>query len=218
MLSRDQARDFYDRWGVKQDSQAYYEDPPLRELIRHAAFERARAVFELGCGTGRLAEELLRSWLPADASYYGVDLSSTMVELARDRLRDFGPRVRLELSDGEPRVEAAAEAFDRFLSTYVLDLLPEEDTDRLLAEAHRVLRPGGRLCLVGLTSGEGLVPRLVSWLWTRVHSLRPRTVGGCRPQVVATRLDPESWRTLHCRVVTAYGIASEVIVAQRVGA
>lgn len=38
---------------------------------------------------------------------------------------------------------------DVFLSTYVLDLLDDGDTDAVLALAARLLRPGGQLCLTG---------------------------------------------------------------------
>ena len=36
MLSSDEARAFYDRFGARQDSQAFYEDPATRDLIVHA--------------------------------------------------------------------------------------------------------------------------------------------------------------------------------------
>ena len=53
MLSRQEARAVYDRIGAWQDTQAFYEGPALDALIAHGSFEDARAVFEVGCGTGR---------------------------------------------------------------------------------------------------------------------------------------------------------------------
>jgi cyclopropane fatty-acyl-phospholipid synthase-like methyltransferase len=43
---------------------------------------------------------------------------------------------------GAPIGEPAA-AYDRFVSNYVFDLLSEEDIRAVIAEAYRVLRPGG---------------------------------------------------------------------------
>ena len=60
---RDNVRAFYDRFGGKQDWQRFYEDPALRDLICHGSFDEAHAVVEFGCGTGRLAEHLLRDYL-----------------------------------------------------------------------------------------------------------------------------------------------------------
>jgi ubiquinone/menaquinone biosynthesis C-methylase UbiE len=214
VLSRQQAKAFYDRFGSKQDKQAFYEDPALDDLVRNAAFEQARAVFEFGCGTGRFAERLLDRYLPQDATYHGVDLSDTMVALARDRLRRFGNRVAIVQSDGSAATGAAPAAVDAFVSNYVLDLLPDDEIRAVFAEARRLLRPGGRLCVVSGTWGPAGLSRFVSWLWGRVHALRPVLVGGCRPLLVTDFLAGGGWRLEHVKVVVAYGVPSEVVVAR----
>ncbi|MFQ5347400.1 MAG: class I SAM-dependent methyltransferase, partial [Rhodothalassiaceae bacterium] len=71
-LSRAAMRAFYDRLGRGLDSQAFYEDPALEELVRAGAFEHARVVLEFGCGTGRLAAKLLADHLPPGAHYIGL--------------------------------------------------------------------------------------------------------------------------------------------------
>ncbi|MFQ5349449.1 MAG: class I SAM-dependent methyltransferase [Thermoanaerobaculia bacterium] len=215
-LGREQARAFYDGFGRRQDRQAFYEDVALQGILAEGGFEEARNVAELGCGTGRFAEILLSERLPAGASYLGVDLSPTMVTLASTRLARFGERARVVLTDGEPRLPLPERVADRFVTNYVLDLLPLAEIDEVLAEAHRVLRPGGRLCATGLTEGSGPLSRLVSGLWRRVQRLSPRLVGGCRPVCVAERLDGAAWRPLHVATVVAWGIPSEVLVAERV--
>ena len=47
---------------------------------------------EFGCGTGRLAERLLRDHLPDAATYVAVDSSSTMVSLAQGACLGAGAR------------------------------------------------------------------------------------------------------------------------------
>ena len=106
MLRRDEAKAFYNRFGAKQDSQGFYEDAALAELVEHADFDEAEAVFEFGCGTGRFAEGLLEHHLPLTASYRGVDLSETMVGLARARVERFEDRAEVALSDGSMRMSA----------------------------------------------------------------------------------------------------------------
>ena len=51
-------------------------------------------------------------------------------------------------------VDLPDRSFDRFISTYVLDLLSEENIDSLLSEAYRVLRTGGLLGLVSQPKGS----------------------------------------------------------------
>ena len=214
MLNREQAKAFYNRFGEKQDAQAFYEDAATEDLVDHAEFGDAHEVFEMGCGTGRFAESLLQHHLPLSAHYHGIDLSETMVELARERLEPFDARARVTLSNGTMALDAHDDSIDRVLSNYVLDLLPAEEIVAFLREASRVLTRDGRLCLVGLTPGSGMVAGLVSAVWKLLHRIRPQIVGGCRPLSLIDFLDQTKWTILHRRVLTAYGISSEVIVAQ----
>jgi ubiquinone/menaquinone biosynthesis C-methylase UbiE len=211
-LSHEEARRFYDRFGSKQDLQRFYEDPALAVLLRHAAFEQATAVLELGCGTGRLAAQLLRDRLPAHATYVGLDVSATMITLARERLQPWSPRARVLASGGSPRLPLADASVDRLLSVYVLDLLAETDSRAVLAEARRVLVPTGRLCLASLTFGRTPLSRLVAGLWTRLFALRPQLVGGCRPIALAPLLGA-GWRLEHDSTVCTFGLCTEVVVA-----
>jgi len=215
-LSHEEARRFYDRFGARQDAQAFYERPALDRLIAELRLREARAVVEFGCGTGRLAAELLADQLSPECSYLGLDVSATMVELARTRALAFGARVEIRQTEGAPRIEAPDGCFDRFLSTYVLDLLPEREIRVLLEEAQRVLMPGGLLGIASLTHGERGLPRAMSRLWQRIHQLRPALVGGCRPIELGPYLSGGGWRVRQRSVVTPYAIASEVVVAERV--
>jgi ubiquinone/menaquinone biosynthesis C-methylase UbiE len=212
-LSRPEIRAVYDRIGRGQDAQTFYEAPAIDALIAHADCGEARTLFEVGCGTGRVAERLLRAHLPPDARYVGIDLSPTMVRIARDRLAPFGDRAAVVQTDGGFSFDRPDASQDRVLATYVLDLLSPADIRALLAEAHRLLAPDGRLCLAGLTWGERPLGRLVAAGWAAVHALRPRWVGGCRPLRVGPHLDPGRWAVRHREVVRAWGIPSEVLVA-----
>lgn len=208
---------FYNRFGQRQDRQGWYEDPALDRLVERGRLASAQAVCEFGCGTGRFAARMLSSVLPPEARYLGVDASPTMVALARERLEPWAGRAEVRQSDGTLRVPGEIAAWDRFVCTYVLDLLPETDIAALLEEASRVLRPGGLFCAAGLTHGRGALTGLVSRAWSLAHTLHWRLVGGCRPLVLAPLLPPHRWQILYDGTVAAWGITSEVLVAQRVG-
>jgi trans-aconitate methyltransferase len=74
-LSPAEAKLFYDCLGARQDWQGFFENPAIKEMVAHAAFDSAHWVFEFGCGTGALASRLLQHHLPADARYVGFDIS-----------------------------------------------------------------------------------------------------------------------------------------------
>ena len=212
-LSRAQAKAFYDRFGKKQDAQSFYEDKALDDLIAHASFGQANAVFELGCGTGRFALRLLKKHLPASATYLGTDLSQTMFDLATQRLSPYHDRAKVVLSDGSLRFALPDHSVDRVVSTYVLDLLSESDIREAIAEAHRILLPAGKLCLVGLAPGRTFPSHIVSAVWSAIYSKNAKLVGGCRPVQLDPFFDDKSWTIDYRHVVTQFGVPSAVHIA-----
>jgi len=213
-LSHARARAFYDRLGRWQDVQ-WYENPALDLLVREGAFDAARVVAEFGCGTGRLAARLLADHLPPDARYVGVDLSRTMCRLAGERLLAFPGRAVVARTAGAPALPVADGAADRFVCAYVLDLLSDADAAAVLAEAARVVAPGGLACLCALTRGAGPVSRCVTAVWRALNRVDPAWTGGCRPLSLVPLLDGGAWEVVFRRVVVAWGVPSEGVVARR---
>lgn len=215
-LSHTAARALYDRIGRWQDTQRFYEDHAIGDLIAHSDLGHARSVFEFGSGTGRIAERLLREQLPATAQYRGIDISSTMVTLARQRLAPWRDRAVVEQSNGSPRIAYPDATVDRFVSTYVFDLLSADDIALVLEEARRLLSADGLLCLVSATHGRTALEHLVMGLASRLHAFAPSLVGGCRAIDLAAALRPDRWQVRHRSIIGKWGITSEVLVAQPV--
>lgn len=206
------AKRFYDRFGSRQDLQ-FYERKALRQLVARADFQHALSVFELGYGTGRFAAELLRDHLAGDARYLGIDISTTMIEIATRRLAPWSGRATVRQADGTANLPFPDAAFDRFVATYVLDLLREDAIHSVLTEAHRLLAREGKLCLVTATEGSDVFSRVLSSNWKKIYAFNPRLVGGCRPLRVSALLDASAWRIEHAEAVSSWGICSEILVA-----
>jgi ubiquinone/menaquinone biosynthesis C-methylase UbiE len=214
MLTRQQAREFYDRRGGQRNRHPRHERKAIKRLIEFSDFQSAESVVDFGCGSGILGERLLEHELPPEATYAGFDLSEAMVQACRKRLIRFGARASVTRTDGRPRIPMPPESCDRFVSTYVLDLLPSPDIARTLEQAWKVLRPDGLLCLASVTYGTTALARLVIAGWLAAHSLRPSLVGGCRPVSLSDYLGPASWKVLHSSTVTWWGVPSQVLVAR----
>jgi len=111
------------------------------------ASEEAR-ILEVGCGNGYLLRAL-RDRFPA-AALVGVDLSSDMLALARERSIP-GCEIRREDVRSLPFPDAS---FDVVVSERCLINVPDEDGQaRALREIHRVLRPGRHAILVEAFTG-----------------------------------------------------------------
>ena len=213
-LTHSEARTYYDRFGIKQDSQSFYEDAALEDLIVHADFRIAKNVLEFGSGTGRLALELLEEYLQPLASYVGLDSSQTMVNIARRRLLPFNKRTNIVLSDGSIGFPVPDNSIDRVVSTYVFDLLSMSDIGLALHESRRVLSPGGKLCLITLTTGKTPFSKTVSFLWSLLFKLHPSIVGGCRPLQMETMLGQCGFETEYRNTVVSWGISSEILISR----
>jgi len=99
-------------------------------------------VVDLGCGTGIVTEVLA----PHVARVIGVDASSMQLKEARRRLRDLdNVELRQAQLEALPLDSGSADAVVLVL---VLHYVPEPR--QALAEAARILRPGGRLLLLDM--------------------------------------------------------------------
>jgi len=213
VLTRSQAKSFYDRFGKKQDAQAFYEDKALSDLFAQGVFEKAESVFEFGCGTGRFALKLFTEYLSHSASYLGADLSQTMINISKQRLSAYSERANVVQTNGFICFPLPEHSVDRVVSTYVFDLLSEHDIQQAISEAFRVLMPGGKLCLVSLTNGVTFASRFVCALWTQLFRLHAPLVGGCRPIQLEPLFDNHYWPIDYHQVVTQYAVPSEVLIA-----
>jgi ubiquinone/menaquinone biosynthesis C-methylase UbiE len=102
---------------------------------------RARGqVLEIAVGTGRNL-----AYYPPAVEITGVELSSAMAGLARARARDLGRAVDLRVGDAQS-LEFPDESFDTVVCTLALCTIPDDRA--AVAEAWRVLRPGGRFLLL----------------------------------------------------------------------
>jgi S-adenosylmethionine-diacylgycerolhomoserine-N-methlytransferase len=110
----------------------------------------ARAVLEIGCGTGRNLE-LMAAAHPA-LRLTGVDISEEMLKSARARVARAGIDERVTLRHGDATtLEGKA---PRILMSYSLSMVP--DWRRALAVAIDTLEPGGILAIVDFGNFGGL--------------------------------------------------------------
>lgn len=156
----------YDRWA------------PVYDLVFGPVFRRGRylsiqaaeriggRILEVGVGTGiSLPQYSRRSRL------YGVDISESMLDKARERVRRLalGHVEGLAVMDAE-RLEFEEDSFDVVVAQYVVTAVP--NPERALDEFARVVRPGGEIVIttrLGADRGlRGAIERLLMPVTSRL--------------------------------------------------
>ena len=162
-----------ERYGEEQDRVRYELEP---EILGFADFGAAagKRVLEIGVGMGA---DLVR-WAAAGAKVTGVDLTDRAVGLAQERLAQRGLNAEVRVADAEALPFADGQ-FDIVYSWGVLHHTP--DTAKAVAEALRVLAPGGRLRV--------MMYHRHSWValaaWIRFCLLKGRWRAGLREAVAS---------------------------------
>jgi demethylmenaquinone methyltransferase / 2-methoxy-6-polyprenyl-1,4-benzoquinol methylase len=129
-----------------------------RQALLRAGLRGGMSVIDVGVGTGLVAREAAR--LTGDpALVIGVDPSPGMVTHARV---PAGVRLLPGMAESIPTPDAAAD----FLSMgYALRHI--SDLSLAFREFHRVLKPGGRLCLLEITAPRSFLWRAALKLYIR---------------------------------------------------
>ena len=139
------AQNYFRRHAAQWDRirQLHVADAAVEDAIRAALTDKPiRALLDLGTGTGRMLE----LFAPDIERGLGLDLSLDMLALARARLDRSGLKHCSVRRGDIYDLALPRDSFDVVIIHQVLHFL--DDSARAIAEAARVLRPGGRLLVV----------------------------------------------------------------------
>lgn len=201
---------------------AQYFHERLAIVYRHLASELAGRsqprILDLGCGPGMLLDYFLRRG-QTHWEFQGLDIAEGMIASCQER---FAQVETAQFQVGQlQNLDFPAHSFDAVLGMGVLGYLPEAEVGPAIAEATRVLKPGGVLILSFWNKRSlaywkrSLKETAQQWL----HRLRGKTY---RPNVADSRrfnrqdidrfLNQPNLSTLDCEY---YGLGSRWMTLQQ---
>jgi ubiquinone/menaquinone biosynthesis C-methylase UbiE len=131
----------------------FYERWSNRAALHGPVLERFHRVLDAGVGTGYLLSQIVMN-TKEEQKITAIDLSTLMLENAKAYLAKHGllsSRVNFERSDCM-NLHCTDESFDLYISSYLFDLLNEEEITLAIKEMERVLVPDGHAILITMTT------------------------------------------------------------------
>lgn len=140
-----------------------------RRVVARAALGPGQRLLDIGSGTGTLA--ILARRRHPRATIIGLDGDPTILAIARRKAARAG--VAVQFDEGMAYALPYADgSFDAVTSMLMLHHLSHDQQARTLAEARRVLRPGGRLVVADLAPPHNrrmALTRRAAGLLMRLH-------------------------------------------------
>ena len=212
--SKEEAKAGYDKISKWYDLLTARFESKYRDIgLQKLSAKEGEIVLEVGFGTGHCILALAQS-VGNSGKVYGIDISEGMRNITRKRAKEAGLSERVNLKcDDATKLPFEANFFDAIFMCFTLELFDTPEIPIVLHECQRVLRSGGRICVVAMSKKgkAGVMTRLYEWL----HKKFPNCFD-CRPIFVQKTLEDADFLILDVTEMSVWGLPVEIVVARKV--
>lgn len=204
LSTTDKIKEYYDgqarEWAL--DFRSTINDPNERRLEIKAIskyFKDQERVLEIGCGNGCTAVGLVKKY---NLSYFGVDFSSQLIEVAKRQKENNKSRLKGSLDFNVANVLAlpfGETEFDKVLSERCLINLPSwEEQKKAILQISRVLKPKGVFVMVeSFAQGKAMINSLrqkyslapIPIKWFNLYFNESQLLGFIQPYFKLVKID-----------------------------
>ncbi len=209
--TKEEAKRSYDRISRYYDYLAGALERKYAEMaLERLYISKGETVLEIGFGTGHCLKQIAESVGPKGKAY-GIDLSTGMMEISKERLQKAGLEDRVKLFCGDATsLPFDDSTFDAVFISFTLELFDTPEIPKVLQQIKRVLIPEGRLVVISMSkeNGESIPLRLYEW----IHNKWPKYVD-CRPIYVEQSLRQAGYTVKSKEKVRLFQLPGEIVIA-----
>jgi ubiquinone/menaquinone biosynthesis C-methylase UbiE len=200
----------YDRLSCWYDLLAgNWEQKPRLAGLQLLAVQPGETALEIGPGTGQSLPILAQS-AGEGGQVLGLDLSPGMLAAASARLGRTALAGRVSLICGDAAcLPFASGTCDALFTSFTLELFDTPEIPPVLQECRRVLRHGGRLCVISLSKAGPTRKMVELYEWS--HARFPALVD-CRPIFARQSLEDAGFKISAARQMPLWGLPVEIIL------
>lgn len=205
-----QAKERYDKISRFYDYFAGVFEKKYRNMtLERLDIKRGQTVLEIGFGTGHCLKQMAES-VGEEGRVYGIDISSGMLEVSKQRLEEAGLLDRVKLYCGDAlKMPYGDNKFDAVFMSFTLELFDTPEIPKVLDKIERVLKANGRLGVVSMSKedGDSILLRMYEW----IHKKFPK-YADCRPIYIEQSIKDAGFEIEYKEKVKLFGLPGEIVI------
>ena len=211
--SKEEAKNSYNKMSKWYDLLAGYSEKRFQDVgLQRLNIQEGEKVLEIGFGTGHCILSLARS-VGDTGKTYGLDLSEGMLKITTSRIEKAGLSEKVDLQCGDAlNLPYPKFYFDAVFMSFTLELFDTPEIPIVLEQCNRVLKKGGRICVVAMSKKEkqGSTVKLYEWM----HESFPNYID-YRPIFVRQSLESAHFKIINAIMISFWGLDVEVVLATK---
>jgi ubiquinone/menaquinone biosynthesis C-methylase UbiE len=208
-----QAKESYDKISCFYDYFAGVFEKKYRNMaLDRLNIKRGETVLEIGFGTGHCLKRMAEL-VGENGKVYGIDISSGMLEVTKQRLKEAGLLDRVELyCEDALKMPYEDNKFDAVFMSFTLELFDMPEISKVLSEIKRILKQNGRLGVLSMSKedGDSILSRLYEWMHTQFPQY-----ADCRPIYVEHSIKDAGFEIKYKEKVKLFSLPIEIVVSVR---